>query len=116
MSDEATRGPVQVELVIHDDTIKGGGFFSLLKGSIAIGLAGAGITGVLGSLAGRGLVTWQETPSSLATCRDAVQTAVDAALGNFLVVQLVAMAAGFGLLFFASFVKLRARQQARKAV
>jgi hypothetical protein len=104
---------VQVELVIHDETVRGGGFFAALKWAIAIGFTGAGIAGVLGSLAGRGVVTWQETPSSLAKCRDAVQTAVDAALGNFLVVQLLALSAGFLLFAFAAFVKVRARQRTR---
>jgi len=113
--DEVIRGPVRVELVVHDDGPKGSGLGGVLKASVALGLAGASLSGVAGSLLGRGLVTWQETPSSLARCQDAVQTAVDAALGNFLIVQLAAFALGFGLVGFVAFVKLRARQKARLA-
>ena len=115
MSDEVTRGPVQVELVVHDDGPKGSGLGGVLKATLFLGLAGASIFGVAGSLLGRGVVTWQETPSSLARCQDAVQTAVDAALGNFLVVQLAAIAFGFALVSFVTFVKLRSRQKARVA-
>lgn len=115
MSDEVERGPVKIELITHEEVVKGSGLGSALKVSLAIGLAGASLTGVAGSLLGRGVVTWQETPSSLARCKDAVQTAVDSALGNFLIVQLAAIAGGFCLVGFAAFVKLRARQKARAA-
>jgi hypothetical protein len=116
MSDEqqpAPRDPVKVELVLHDDAAQGPGFGGLFKASFALGLAGAGVAGILASVLGRGLVTWTETPQALARCRGTVEDAVHSAITSFMTVQGVALGGGFLVAFVLAMVKLR--QRARRA-
>ncbi len=114
MSEEGQRGPVRVELVVHDEEGRGllGG---ALKGGLLVGLAGGGLFALAGSFLGRALVLWQETPPSLKDCREVVERSMSTALTSLLGWQLGFLGMGFALGFIAGFVKLRARAKSRAA-
>lgn len=101
------RAAPKVELIVHDPAAKGGRLLSPLKGAFAIGLAGAWVLGAAGSFFGRKAVAYSETPAVLASCKEPVEIAVKSAVDSLLLTQGIAMGAGFLLLFFVAFSKLR---------
>jgi hypothetical protein len=93
---EAERGPVRVELVLHDEG-RPSLLATRLKGALFLGLAGAGLLATAGSFVGRALVTWQEASPSLGRCKDVVEEAVGGALTSLLGWQLGFLGVGFVL-------------------
>ncbi len=105
------RGPVRVDVVVHDGKKQGGGL-GALKVALVIGLAGAALFATAGTFLGRSLVTWQQSSPLLKECRSSVELGVDAALGDFVLWQLLALGGGFALAFLISFVKLARKKRA----
>lgn len=106
------RGPVRVDVVVHDESKRSGGAVSALKTALVIGLAAAAVCATAGTFLGRSLVTWQQAAPSLKECRSSVELGVEAALSDFVIVQLLALGVGFGLAFLISFVKLARKKPA----
>lgn len=113
--DKMERGPVRVDVVVHDEKKRGGGALGAFKTAFVIGLAGAALVAVAGTFVGRSLVTWQQSSPTLKECRSSVELGVDAALGDFVLWQLVALGGGFALAFGVSFVKLARKKPATPA-
>lgn len=109
----APRDPPKVEVVVVDPAAARPGLSSTLKSAFALGLMGAGLFGVLGTLLGRKLVAWSGTPEVLAECKQPVEIGVQKAIDHFLIAQGLALGTGFLLLFVLGFSRLRAR--ARRA-
>lgn len=114
MSEESAtpRGPVRVDVVVHDGK-KRGGLGTSFKMALVIGLAGAALAAAAGTFLGRSLVTWQQASPTLKECRSSVELAVDAALGDFVLYQLLALGGGFALTFLLAFVWLARRKPSR---
>lgn len=113
MSEESAteRGPVRVDVVVHDGK-KRGGLSSALRAALLVGLAGAALCAAAGTFLGRSLVTWQQASPTLKECRSSVEMGVEAALGDFVLYQLVALGGGFALAFFIAFFWLLKRRPA----
>ena len=105
MTEAAPRGPVRVEIVVHDEKNKKSGLRRLLY-ALAFGFTGAGLAALAGSFAVRGLVTWQQAPASLAQCKGPVEAAVDTALGDFLLWQMLLLGGGFLFAFVVAVWRL----------
>lgn len=103
------RGPVRVDVVVHDGK-KRGGALSAMKVALVIGLAGAAVLATAGTFLGRALVTWQQASPTLKECRSSVELAVDAALGDFVLYQLLALGGGFAIAFLGGFFWLVKRK------
>lgn len=110
--DSTARGPVRVDVVVHDGKKRGGGTLSRLKAALLIGLAGAALFATAGTFLGRSLVTWQQASPTLKECRSSVEIGVDAALGDFVLYQLLALGGGFLLAFVVSFFVLSRKKPA----
>ena len=104
---DAARDPPKVELIIQDPAARKPGVVARLRGAFAIGLMGAGVFGAAGTVLGRKLVTWSETPSTLASCKEPVTIGVTNALDSLLLAQGITLGAGFLLLFVFGYSKLR---------
>lgn len=101
--ESSARGPVRVDVVVHDGKKRAGGALSALKAALIIGLAGAALCATAGTFLGRALVTWQQASPTLKECRSSVELGVDAALGDFVLYQLLALGGGFLLAFLVGF-------------
>jgi hypothetical protein len=114
MTTEASseRGPVRVDVVVHDGKKRGGGPLASLKAALIVGLAGAALLATAGTFLGQALVTWQQASPTLKECRSAVEIGVDAALGDFVLYQLLALGGGFVLAFLVSFYLLTKKKPA----